>query len=144
MANIPSGTVKQFRKQRMQVQTLNIDGTDVGATAAEINNAADVSARTMDATASGAVSAGVQSVELNSVPAITTTIADASLHPGLFIVKHKSSSGGQNHFCNITTGTWNGTNKVAKLDAANEALVVYFDSAGNGTVLVNVGSVSLG
>lgn len=143
MARIPSGTVKQFRKQRMDVNVLAIDGTDVTASAAEINNAADASARTYDATTSGAVGSGYQSVELNSVPAITMTM-DATEHPGLFVVKHKSSSGGQNHFLNLTAGTWNGTNTVAKLDAANEALAVYFDSAGNGTVLVNVGSVSLG
>jgi hypothetical protein len=143
MARIPSGTVKQFRKMRVDANVLAVDGVDITATPAEINNAADASARVLNATAAGAVSAGIQSVELNSVAAITMTM-DATEHPGLFVVKHKSSSGGQNHFLNLTAGTWNGTNTVAKLDAANEALAVYFDSAGNGTVLVNVGSVSLG
>ena len=43
----------------------------------------------------------------------------------------------------ITTGTWNGTNKIITLNALNEALVVYFDSAGNGSILVNLGAVAL-
>lgn len=135
-----AGTLTEY-VEGVAVRT--VDDTPLTATTAEINNAADVSARILDATASGAVAAGYQSVELNSVAAITMTM-NAAEHMGLFVVKHKSSSGGQNHFLNLTSGTWNGTNTVAKLDAANEALAVYFDSAGNGTVLVNVGSVSLG
>ncbi len=131
MARIPTGTVKQFRKQKVLAHQLVVRDMEM-------------TGGTYEATSAGAIPEGYQSVEINSVPAIITTIADASKHRGLFIVKHKSSSGGQNHFCNITTGTWNGTAKVAKLDAANEALAVYFDSAGNGTILENVGSVSLG
>ena len=76
--------------------------------------------------------------------AIDLTIADATNHPGLFIVKHTSSSNGQSHTLTLTSGTFNGTNDVALLNAANEALVVFFDSAGNGTIVENVGSVSLG
>ena len=116
----------------------------VNATASEINNAADVSARVEEATAAGAVTAGVQSVEINSVAAVALTIADASNHQGLFIVKHTSSSNAQNHTLTLTSGTFDGTNNVALLDAANEALVVYFDSGGDGTIIENVGSVSLG
>lgn len=122
---------------------LNIlDG--VTATAAELNNAADVSARVEEHTASGAVTAGVQSVELNSVAAIACTIATADAHQGLFIVKHTSSSNGQSHTLTLTSGTYDGSNNVALLNAANEALVVYFDSNGDGTIVENVGSVSLG
>lgn len=95
-------------------------------------------------TASGAVTAGIQSVEINSVAAIALTIADTTNHPGLFIVKHTSSSNGQSHTLTLTSGTYDGTNDVALLNAANEALVVFFDSAGNGTIVENVGSVSLG
>lgn len=130
------------------VQTLDntalIDLQALTATPAEINNAADVSARRVEATAAGAIAAGVQSVEINSVAAIALTIADAADHPGLFIVKHTSSSDAQSHTLTLTSGTFNGTNNVALLNAANEALVVYFDSDGDGTVIVNVGSVSLG
>lgn len=116
----------------------------ITATAAEVNNAADVSARVEEHTGSGAVTAGVQSVEINSVAAAALTIASADAHQGLFIVKHTSSSNGQNHTLTLTSGTYDGTNNVALLNAANEALVVYFDANGNGTIVENVGSVSLG
>lgn len=122
---------------------LNIlDG--VTATAAEINNAADVSARVEEHTGAGAVTAGVQSVEINSVAAAALTIADAANHQGLFIVKHTSTSDGQSHTLTLTSGTFDGSNNVALLNAANEALVVYFDSGGDGTIIENIGSVSLG
>lgn len=122
------------------------DTTELTATIAEINNAADVSARVEEHTSSGAVTAGVQSVEINSVAAVSLTIADAADHEGLFIVKHTSSSNGQSHKLTLTSGTFNGTAGVqdAVLDAANEALVIYFDSAGNGVIVENIGSVSVG
>lgn len=121
-----------------------IAGVSVDATAAEINNAADVSARVQELTATGAVTAGVQSVELNHASTvIAATIADASNHQGLFIVKDTSASGTAAHTLTLTSGTFDGTNNVATLNAPNEALVVYFDSAGNGTIVENVGAVAL-
>lgn len=122
---------------------LNIlDG--VTATAAEINNAADVSAKVQELTVTGAVTAGVQSVELNHASTIVeATIADAANHQGLFVVKDTSATGTAAHTLTLTAGTFNGTNNVATMNALNECLVVYFDSAGNGTVLVNVGTVGL-
>lgn len=47
------------------------------------------------------------------------------------------------HTLTLTGGTWNGTNTVATLDAPAKFLCVWFDSAGAGTVIVNVGSVGL-
>jgi len=95
-------------------------------------------------TASGAVTAGVQSVELNDTAAIVAaTIADAANHQGLFVVKNTSASGTRAHALTLTAGTFDGTNNVATLDAPNECLVVYFDSAGNGTIVVNVGTVGV-
>jgi hypothetical protein len=124
--------------------TFQIGGTTVGASASEINNVADVSARVQSLTASGAVTAGVQSVELahNSV-VIAATIAAAAAHPGLFIVKNTSASGTAAHTLTLSAGTFNGTNNVATLNAPNEALIVYFDSVGNGTIVENIGSVAL-
>ncbi len=74
---------------------------------------------------------------------VAATIASAVNHPGLFVVKDISATGTEAHTVTITTGTWNGTNKIITLNALNEALIVYFDSAGNGTILVNVGEVAL-
>lgn len=139
-ANVNTGISK--------VTELHIGATgaevQVDATAAEINNAADVSARVQELTATGAVTAGVQSVELNHATVIAAaTIADAADHQGLFIVKNTSASGTAAHTLTLTAGTFNGTNNVATLNAPNEALVVYFDSAGNGTIIENVGAVAL-
>jgi len=123
---------------------LTADIGDLTATATEINRAADVSARVQELTATAAVTAGVQSLELNHASTIiAATIASTLNHPGLFVVKDTSATGTAAHTVTITTGTWNGTNKVITLNALNEALAVYFDSAGNGTILVNVGAVAL-
>lgn len=95
-------------------------------------------------TVSGAVQQGVMSVELNHATVIVAaTIASTLYHPGLFIVKNTSASGTAAHTLTLTSGTFNGTNTIATLNAPNEALVVYFDSSGNGTVVQNVGSVAL-
>jgi len=113
-------------------------------TTGEINNAADVSARVQTLTSSGAITAGVQCVQLNhaSTP-VVTTIANAANHQGLFVVKDISATGTAAHTLTLTAGTFNGINNVATLNALNECLVVYFDSAGNGTIIENVGSVAL-
>ncbi len=117
---------------------------DLTATASEINNAADVSARVHELTATGTVTSGVQSVELNhATVAIAATLADSANHQGLFIVKDTSASGTASHTLTLTSGTFDGTNTIATLNAPNEALVVYFDSSGNGTIIENIGSVAL-
>jgi len=114
------------------------------ATAAEINNAADVSARVQELVASGAVTPGIQSLELNhdSTP-IAATIADAAAHQGLFIVKNTSSGGTEDHTLTLTSGTFDGSDSVATLAAPGKALVVYFDSNGDGTIVENVDTVAL-
>jgi hypothetical protein len=95
-------------------------------------------------TASGAVVAGVKSVELNhATVVVAATIADAADHHGLFVVKDTSASGTAAHTLTLTAGTFDGTNNVATLNAPNEALIVWFDSAGNGTIVENVGTVAL-
>lgn len=117
----------------------------VNATAAEINKACDLSAQLQTITASGAVTAGVQAVYLNhATVAIASTIASAANHQGLFLIKAGLEPGsGQDHTCTITTGTWNGTNKIATFANIADSLLVYFDGSGNGTILVNTGSVAL-
>ena len=122
---------------------LNIlDG--VAATMAELNNVADVSGRVQALTVTGAVVAGKQSVELDhGTVIVAATIATAVAHQGLFVVKNTSASGTAAHTLTLTVGTFNGTNNIATLNAPDECLVVYFDSAGNGTVVVNIGTVAL-
>lgn len=117
----------------------------VAATNAEINAACDVSGRVQTLTASGAITPGVQSVQLNKTNGtIAATIANANAHQGLFHVKAITEPGpGGDHTVTLTAGTWDGTNTVATFADINDALVVYFDSAGNGSIVANVGSVAL-
>jgi hypothetical protein len=113
-------------------------------TTAELNNAADVSGRTEAHTVSGAVTAGVQSVELDHISTpVAATIATSVGHQGIFIVKDTSASGTAAHTLTLTVGTFDGTNTIATFNAPNEALVIYFDSAGDGTIIENVGTVVL-
>lgn len=133
---------KPLHTRLEQLEDTNLQ--DTTATGQEITNAADVSARVQELTATGAVTAGVQSVELNhATTVVAATIADATDHQGLFIVKNTSASGTAAHTLTLTSGTFNGTNDIATLNAPNECLVVYFDSAGNGTIVENIGSVGL-
>ena len=125
------------------VAELNIlDG--VTATAAEINKACDLSAQIQTLTASGEITAGVQAVFLNhTTVTIAATIASLAAHQGLFLIKAGLEPGaGGDHTVTVTTGTLNGTNKVATFADAADALLLYVDAAGNGTVLVNTGSVA--
>ena len=93
---------------------------------------------------SGAVTPGVTAVELNhATVVVAATIADLKDHQGFLIVKNTSASGTAAHTVTVTTGTWNGTNKIITLDAPNEAIAFWIDSAGNGTILENVGSVAI-
>lgn len=104
-----------------------------------------VSEGVQELTASGAVNAYTQSVELNHATVIVAaTIADSTKHQGLFVVKDTSASGTAAH--TLTLGgsyTFDGTNNTATLDAPGEALVVYFDSTGNGVIVENIGTVAL-
>lgn len=93
-------------------------------------------------TVTGDVTAGVQSVELNhATVVVAATLAAPSA--GLLVVKNTSASGTAAHTLTLTAGTFNGTNNVATLDAPDECLIVYIDSAGNGTIVENVGTVAL-
>lgn len=95
-------------------------------------------------TATAAVTPGVANVELNhATVVVAATIADAADHEGLFVVKNTSASGTAAHTLTLTAGTFDGTNNVATLNAPAELLVVVFDSAGNGTIIQNTGSVAL-
>jgi hypothetical protein len=117
------------------------------ATAAEVNDAADKSvfAATYTVTAPAAIPSTVRIIELNHAStAIEKTIATLVPYANSFlIIKNTSASGTAAHKVTVTTGTLDGTNKVATLDAPKECLVLFIDSAGNGTIVVNVGTVGL-
>jgi hypothetical protein len=121
------------------------DIADLAATATEINRAADVSARVQELTATAAVTAGVQSLELNHASTIiAATIASTLNHPG--------SVRGEGHQCHRDGGSHGDyhhryverhqQNHHAERVERGVGRLLRF-SAGNGTILVNVGSVAL-
>jgi len=123
---------------------LNImDG--VTATAAELNAAADVSAgKFQELTVSGAITAGVQNVELNHATVIVaSTIADLANHVGILQIKDTSASGTAAHTCTATAGTFDGTNDIATFNAPDESLHCMIDSNGKGIIITNTGSVAM-
>ena len=132
---------KVYRKDGGDTQVIASGGV------IEFEEGGKLSPPTQELTVSGPVTAGVQSVELkHATTSIAATIATAVSHPGLLIVKSTTAhtdSPADEHTLTLTIGTFDGTNNVATLNALNDALVVYFDSAGNGTIIENVGSVAL-
>ncbi len=133
-----------YEERYVRTQKLYKNAVEITPTAEEINLACDRSEMIQELVASGAVTAGIQSIELNHISVIiAATIADVGLHPGLLVIKDTSASGTIAHTVTITTGTFNGTNKVATLNAPGECLIVYIDSAGNGVIVENIGAVGL-
>jgi hypothetical protein len=103
-----------------------------------------VRANAQELTESGAVTPGVNAVELNHIDtAVEATIADLSAHPGMLVIKNTSASGLAAHTVTATAGTFDGTNDVVTLNAGGECIVLWIDSAGNGTIIENVGEVAL-
>lgn len=94
-------------------------------------------------TASGAVAAGTQIVDLNHATVVIAATMKAPEHEGLFIVRDTSASGTAAHTLTLTGGTWNGTATIATLNAPGEQLTVFFDSTGRGTIIENTGAVAL-
>ena len=93
-------------------------------------------------TVSGAVSSETNVIELNH--ASTIIAATYTVVPNkVLIIKDTSATGTAAHTVTLTGGTYNGTNTVATLNARDEMLMVHFDSAGRGQVIVNVGAVVL-
>lgn len=117
-------------------------GLASGATDAEINLVADKSAFVLELTATAAIPATVRVVELNHATVIIA--ATYTVVPNtMFIIKDTSATGTIAHTVTLTGGTFNGTNTIATLNARDEFLIVWFDSAGRGQVVANVGSVAL-
>lgn len=137
-------TVNEWRTKLVAALTTLADAAGIAttATAAEINKAADVSSYVQELTATGAVSATTRILELNHISTIIaatyTVVPNTTL-----IIKDTSASGTAAHTVTLTSGTFNGTNTIATLNARDEFLMVHFDSAGRGQVIANVGSVAL-
>jgi len=121
-----------FRNNMVVTGDLRVDGSVLG------NNDASVSL-----TASAAVPAGTRAIELSHATVAIAATLDLDGFRGFLFVKNTSASGTAAHTLTVSNGTLNGTNTVATLNAPNEALMVYVDSAGNGTIIENIGTVGL-
>ena len=135
-----------YSKPFVRTQSLKIDGVEVTATAAELNAAATgaLSPETVEYTASAAIPITVKNIELNHITVIAAmTIADFADHAGLVTIKNTSASGTIAHSVTLASGTFDGTNDVVTLNAPNEFISIWVDSAGNGTIVENVGEVAL-
>lgn len=97
---------------------------------------------TQELTVSGAVDLGTRAVELNHATVIVAATMAPPTNGGLVVIKDTSATGTAAHTITLTSGTFNGTNAIATLNALNECIAIFFDSAGNGTVLVNTGVVA--
>ena len=85
----------------------------------------------------GAVMPGLKVVEFDSTTARAATIADFVNHQGIFMVRCVTAPSSGSHTLTLTSGTFDGTNNVASLDAVSDQLVVAVDPAGNGVVITN-------
>ena len=93
-------------------------------------------------TVSGACKEGTSAVELNHA----TVIVAATLVPaqGLLTVTDTSASGTAAHTLTLAAGyTFDGTNNTCTLNAPLEQMMVFIDSAGQGTVIKNTGTTVL-
>ena len=94
-------------------------------------------------TVSGAIDPNVTLVELNHASTIIAATRVAPVKGDVLVITNTSASGTTAHTVTLPSGvTWDGTNRVATLDAPNEALICYASSPTRYRVLVNVGSVA--
>lgn len=93
-------------------------------------------------TASGAAIPGETVIEVDHISVVAAVTLQVVPNT-MLIIKNNSASGTAAHTVTLTGGTFDGTNTVATLAAPNKALAVYFDSKGGGTILANVGTVTL-
>ena len=120
-------------------------GQNKADTEVAVQSDPDVYVKTYTATAArGSDSGKVRHIQLSSTSVIAMTGMVGSDYAGQIVsVKNTSASGTAAHTVTLAGGTWDGTNTVVTLNAPDECIVVIFDSAGDGTVLANVGSVAL-
>lgn len=77
----------------------------------------------------------------NSSSAIAYTITKPKA--GWFLVINQKDSGTAGHTVTLTSGTFDGSNSVATLNAQNETLVLFGVSATRFIIVENIGSVGL-
>tara|TARA_R110002020_G_C15787762_1_gene729859 strand:- start:101 stop:571 length:471 start_codon:yes stop_codon:yes gene_type:complete len=120
--------------------------SDLTVTAAEINASADANLIAPAVqTATAALDATARCIKLlhNSVVIAITGPSGVALAGQQMFITNVSASGTAAHTVTLAAGTYDGTNNTATLNAPGETLHVWFDSAGAGCIIANVGSVGL-
>ena len=124
--------------------TVQVDWDRSEASAKGKNSELAKRSNVYQATTSGAqtVDRYVDTIELVHATQIVATIPAGSYHSGLLYIK-QTGSGTAGHTVTLTVGTFDGTNNIATFNAAGEAILVMLDSKGNGTMVINTGSVAM-
>ena len=113
----------------------------MGALPAEIDLVADISAMLTQLTADGAIPITARYVELDHISVVVAATMAAPPTNCLMFFKNTSASGTIAHTVTLTGGTFDGSGTIITLDAPGEMIGIYFDSAGDGTEVANVGTV---
>ena len=142
----PIDEVQVLEDGKAALEELSLGGSKVDASTVEVDLIADTSAfhKKYTATAPAAIPTTVRVIELaHDATPIEKTIASLVPYAGQIVtVKNTSAEGTAAHTVTVTTGTWNGTNKVATLNAPGKCIAVAVDSEGNGVIVENVGTVT--
>lgn len=94
------------------------------------------------ATANGVINPDVSHVNLSHATVAIAATRVAPTAGDVLIIINTSASGTAAHTVTLPTGvTWDGTNRIATLNAPGEALICVADSVTRYRVLVNLGSV---
>ena len=140
IANNPNSQVTDAEAQ--QIEALASSTVSVS----ELNSSCDASIiapATMIVTA--VVDAQTRCIKLaHASTAIDITGPDGVRMAGqTMFITNVSASGSAAHTVTLTSGTFDGTNNKATLNAPDESLHVWFDTTGQGCIIANVGSVAL-
>ena len=120
--------------------------SDLTVTAAEINSCCDADVIAPVAyTATAAVASTVRCIKLahNSTIINITGPSGVALAGQIMHINNTSASGTAAHTVTLAAGTFDGTNNKVTLNAPDESITVWFDSAGNGCVILNANGVAL-
>jgi hypothetical protein len=138
-ANLGNGTASSFTAGYTPLYVVTT-GTAV-VTGIEDHRGGTRPFRTQAMTANGAILETSDFVTLNKTGVLAATIA--APRAGRLLVITQTDAGTDGHTVTLTAGTFNGSNTVATLNAAGEALVLYGVSATRFVIVENIGSVAL-
>lgn len=119
------------------------NGLEVGGVLIAAEGLAGLRLKPQTLTATGAMNEGTSALFLNHASTIIAATVPAPTAGDILVIANTSASGTAAHTVTLPEGvTWNGTNRIATLNAPSEALVCIGVSATRYLVLVNLGTVA--